>query len=83
MTDNSASERLALRTVFPEAKLYLCLFHIIQAVWRFLGKNENAIEKNDRNALYHAFKKLIYSGTEPELNSEYLNIKQNDITKSM
>jgi len=32
MTDNSLAESAALRAVFPEARLLLCHFHILQAM---------------------------------------------------
>ena len=36
VTDDSDAERNALSSVWPEAVLRLCLFHVPQAVWRWL-----------------------------------------------
>ena len=71
LTDNSASGRLALRSVFPKATQLLCIFHILQGVWRFVWKAENKIAAPDKNDLFNMFKKLLYAKTEADLNSYY------------
>ena len=48
MTDNCPEERDALSTVWPEAKLILCTFHILQQVWRWLHDSKNGVDKFDR-----------------------------------
>ena len=43
ITDDSAAERSALSTVWPEALLLLCHFHVMQAVWRWLWDSKHKI----------------------------------------
>ncbi|XP_065211061.1 uncharacterized protein LOC135839111 [Planococcus citri] len=81
LTDNSAAERSALRSVFPGAILLLCIFHILQAVWRYLWKAENHVEKSDKNNLFNMFKKLLYSKTEADLNAQYKFIIDHKVTQ--
>ncbi len=35
ITDNSDPMRKSLRTIYPESKQFLCVFHILQQVWRY------------------------------------------------
>ena len=50
MTDDCESLRQALEIVFPEAILLLCIFHVLQAVWRwlFLLQNMPLLLRTDR-----------------------------------
>ena len=36
VTDDSEAERAALREIWPKAKQFLCVFHVLQAAWRWL-----------------------------------------------
>ena len=45
MTDDSTSERNALGAVWPEARLLLCIFHVLQAAWRWLFSQKNGIRQ--------------------------------------
>lgn len=36
MSNDSAVERHALNNVFPQSTLLLCIFHVLQATWRYL-----------------------------------------------
>ena len=41
-------ERAALQTCWPDADQKLCLFHVPQAVWRWLWAEPHQIAKDDR-----------------------------------
>ena len=45
MTDDSASERNALHSVWPDATRLLCVFHVLQATWRWLFSHKNGIRQ--------------------------------------
>lgn len=45
MTDNSAAEIEAIKSVWPESQNLLCIFHVLQAVWRWLWDAKNGINK--------------------------------------
>ena len=45
MTDDCQAERNALSAVWPEARLLLCTFHVLQAVWRWLHNGKHGIDK--------------------------------------
>lgn len=61
ITDNSAAETAAIREVWPNAIHLLCVFHILQAIWRWLWDSKNAIAANDRPVLMNGFKAILYN----------------------
>ncbi|XP_041469625.1 uncharacterized protein LOC121419295 isoform X4 [Lytechinus variegatus] len=71
MTDDSAAEQNAISHVFPASQTLLCVFHVLQATWRWLWNGKNQIPKEQRpNHLQH-LKRLIYACTEEELEELY------------
>jgi len=60
ITDDSAAERSALSTVWPEALQLLCHFHVMQAVWRWLLDSKHKISMDDRKPLMQSFRSVLY-----------------------
>lgn len=71
MTDHSTSERNGIAQVFPNARLLLCTFHILQALWRHLWKKEVEIPEINTAQLYSSIRQLIYERNEVELYAKY------------
>jgi len=71
MTDDSDAERNALHGCWPQSALKLCLFHVPQAVWRWLWSEPHGIAKDDRKTLMAEFRKIIYSFTEDEASNAF------------
>ncbi|KAK4302722.1 hypothetical protein Pmani_025206 [Petrolisthes manimaculis] len=63
MTDNSEAERKALTTVWPGIAKYLCIFHVLQQVWRWLLDGKHGVGKTDRQKLMGMVKQLVYAKT--------------------
>ena len=63
MTDDADSEINALKKVWPEAKLLLCVWHVLNAVWRWLWQSDHQIKKDDRPHLLKQFRALLYADT--------------------
>lgn len=61
MTDDSSAERNALAKVWPKSKLYLCQFHVAQALWRWLWNSANGIKLEDRKPLMLQFRSIMYA----------------------
>ena len=79
MTDDSKAERNALREVFPTSWLLLCIFHVNQALWRWLWQSDHGISKEDRQPIMKMFRKVMFADTirEAEINmSDLLNDDQ-------
>jgi len=71
MTDNCMELREALKKVWPSSTPVLCIFHILQQVWRWLHEKKNNIELNDRVSLLLNFKKVLYAESQEALEQQY------------
>ena len=63
MSDNCVELRNALRETWPKSNLLLCVFHILQQVWRWLFDKSHGITKSDRVDIMKHFRKLVYART--------------------
>ena len=61
MTDNCSELRDALAATWGDCKLFLCVFHILQQVWRWLHEKDHGISKWDRPNMLSLFKKIVYA----------------------
>lgn len=61
LTDNCKEERKALNTVWPSSTLLLCIFHILQQLWRWLHDKSHSISQADRPYILSLFKQALYS----------------------
>ncbi|KAK3911088.1 Methanogen homoaconitase large subunit [Frankliniella fusca] len=60
-TDDSDAERNALQFTFSEAVLLLCIFHVLQAFWRYVWNADHKVDKKFRAEVYHAFHDAVYA----------------------
>ena len=74
ITDDSKAEQNALSSIWPDATLLLCTFHVLQALWGWEWESKNKIDKADRPLLFNLFKELVYAKS-----SEEFKIKQNQL----
>lgn len=81
MTDDCKYERGALQDAFPLALLLLCLFHVLQAFWRYLWDSKHGVSKDDRPFIYNQFKDCGYAKSVEQFESLYSNMLEDDIAK--
>ena len=62
MTDDNATEKAALKEVWPQTIQLLCTFHFLQRRWTWLY--EGKIKHSDRAPLLHQVKTLVYAKTD-------------------
>ncbi|XP_076036776.1 uncharacterized protein LOC143022436 [Oratosquilla oratoria] len=84
ITDDSDAERGALHEVWPQSKLFLCVFHVLQAAWRWLWNSRNKVANEHRKPLISVLKKLVYAESIcsfEEIWLEFLNseLSQNNV----
>jgi hypothetical protein len=72
MTDNCYELRASLNEVWPSAVSVLCIFHLLQQVWRWLHGKKNGISMEDRPQLLLSFKRIVYAESE---EAQFLVIK--------
>ena len=80
MTDDCTALRMALHNVYPTSVLLLCIFHLLQAFWRWLWDNKHQIGKNYRPHLLNLLKAMVYAETEAELLLRFQRATELDIT---
>ena len=51
ITDDSLAERDGLHQTWPSSCLFLCTFHVLQSMWRWLLCSKNGIHKDRRQYL--------------------------------
>ncbi|KAK8398892.1 hypothetical protein O3P69_004174 [Scylla paramamosain] len=65
MTDNCKTEKKALCNVWPHAKQYICIFHLLQQVWKWLCTS-GCVKKEDRPNMMSVAQRLVYTKTDSE-----------------
>ena len=73
MTDDSKAMKLALKTVWPDVRQLLCLFHVPQALWRWLCDSKNGVPKEDRQQVMQYFSAIIRAAT-PEAAQQFVQL---------
>ncbi|XP_049945324.1 uncharacterized protein LOC126427142 [Schistocerca serialis cubense] len=57
LTDDCKSEQNAIIRSFPRSTIVLCIFHVMQAVWRWLIKTKHGIPQDKQMQYFKDFKK--------------------------
>ena len=76
MTDDADAEINALKKVWPESKFLLCVWHVLNAVWRWLWLGDHQIKKDDRPYLLNFFRDILYankSGDYEKCKTDFLS----------
>ncbi|KAL5238893.1 hypothetical protein ACI65C_006303 [Semiaphis heraclei] len=81
MSYDSTAERNALHEAFPQSELLRCIFHILQAAWRYLWDYNHGVPLDYRQTLYLEIKNMVYSKDRDELETTYNNALQKPLVK--
>jgi hypothetical protein len=79
MTDNCMELKDAIHQVWPDATTVLCIFHLLQQVWRWLHDKKHGIALEDRPHILLGFKHALYAEDEEEFQAEYDNLLQDEV----
>ena len=79
LTDNCLEERKALKSVWPTVTLLLCIFHVLQQVWRWVVDKNHHIDQHDRPEVFSLFKKALYAGSEENFDDCYEDLLSDDV----
>ena len=63
ITDDSLAEQNAIKSTFPDSGSKLCLFHVAQAVWRWLWNSANKVALGVRKTLMQEFQSIMRSSS--------------------
>ena len=78
MTDNCSELRNALRIVWPESRL-LCIFHLMQQIWRWLHEKKNSIRKDHRPEILKLVKAIVYASNEDDVSEKTNQLLQDSL----
>ena len=67
LTDDCKAEHKAINAAFPQSVLLLCVFHVLQATWRWLWNAANKVPKERRPEHLQQMKRLIYASSRDEM----------------
>ena len=81
MTDNCSALKGALAATWPTARQFLCIFHLLQQVWRWLLDNKHGIRKEDRQELMAAVKGLVYASSKDDFFKCWEEFKANPLSQ--
>ncbi|KAK4024393.1 hypothetical protein OUZ56_009815 [Daphnia magna] len=84
MTDKDCSEISALEKYFPDAEHILCHFHVLKAVdaWLNTLKEIDGVNKERKNDIREKFRKVLYTGTNIELDTAKARLYEASIIPS-
>ena len=82
MTDNCSELRDALQIVWPNTRLLLCIFHILQQIWRWLHDRNNGVSSDDRPILLQLMKSVLYSRNEDAMEDLIDDLRSNQLVKT-
>ena len=83
MTDDADAMKNALASVWPGTRQLLCLLHVLQALWRWLWDKNHRVPKEERKNLMNDFKRVMYSTSMEEADSNMSSIVCNTDDEAM
>ena len=81
LTDDSSPEREGVKRTWPSTKLFLCVFHFLQSMWRWLWNSKNGINKEDKQYLMGCVRQLVYAENTDKLDTTYQNFKKDAVIR--
>lgn len=57
--DDSEAERQALKAIWSQSRIFLCRFHVLQSVWRWLWDSKHGIHNEDGKLLFKLFQSIL------------------------
>ena len=79
MTDNCSELREALSKRWPASILLLCVFHLMQQVWRWIFEKKHSVHRSDRTVILLLFKRVVYAKEEEEMENAYEEMISTDV----
>ncbi|CAB3994435.1 Hypothetical predicted protein [Paramuricea clavata] len=76
--DNCLVMRDALSQTWPDATPVLCIFHLLQQIWRWLHDRNHGIAIEDRPHILLGFKRALYAESEG-FQAEYQSLIEDEV----
>ena len=79
MTDNCLELKEAISQNWPDSTQVLCVFHLLQQIWRWLHDRNHGIAIDDRPHILLAFKQVLYAENEDEFQSQFESLLEDEV----
>ena len=79
MTDDDAAEKGALQEQWPDSTQLLCIFHFLQAMWRWLWDGKHEIKKDDRKHLMSYMQNMVFAESKDQLEDIYVKLTMDTV----
>ena len=79
LTDKDLTERSIYANLFPDAKLQLCLFHVLKSMRREIHCEKMNIRLEQKNACLEIIQKLAYSLNEQEYKNNLESLYETEV----
>ena len=79
LSDNNDEERKALNAVWPDSVRLLCVFHLLQAIWRWLMDKQNGISSADRPEVIKELRHIVHAESQESLEKAYENFVSGEL----
>ena len=81
LRDDSSPEREELKRTWPSTKSFLCVFHFLQSMWRWLWNSKNGINKEDKQYLKGCVRELVYAENTDKLDTTCQSYKKDAVIR--
>ncbi|GIY39884.1 SWIM-type domain-containing protein [Caerostris darwini] len=80
MIEDSESLQTALRNVWPDSDVVICIFRILQSMWQWLWNEKHNIMKDHRLYLLYLTKTVLFASSETEIDEKYQALSVDNIS---
>lgn len=77
ITDDNVIERDAVKKSFPNSINLLCIYHVLQSIFRWLVKTKNFISETERQVFFQDFREVMFAKTKEECVEKYERARLN------
>ncbi|GAB6023254.1 hypothetical protein CHUAL_014212 [Chamberlinius hualienensis] len=81
LTEDLASVQNSISYCFPESKLFLSHYHLLQGAWKWIWDANNEIKPENRKQLFSLLSDMIKSKSALELEEVYASVTVNETTR--
>ncbi|XP_055947982.1 uncharacterized protein LOC129981246 [Argiope bruennichi] len=80
MIGDFESQQAALLNVWPESDIVICVFRMLQCMWRWLWDEKHNILRDHRLYLLYLVKTLLFASSESEIGEKYQSLCADNIS---
>lgn len=71
LIEDSDNQKAAVNSVWPDSDVIICIFRILQSMWRWLWDDKHNVLKDHRLYLLYLLKTVLFASSDSELATKY------------